>query len=791
MKKLALVLFASAVAMVSQAQTVREALANPASAVKIVLSGQPDEARLLTRNGAKFTSLQTVEITGINDSVQSEQAIIAVAACPSVYRLILSNSNLPYISGGIRMLTEVMEVKISSCDRLRADQAFTVLSEMPGLLRLEYETPRMSAMPRSFARLRRLDEIFIVNKDIALADGYSRNTRTPDQLYSEKRSDLGFGEDMMILRYGCYDAGFAQSHLFVMRDILQGTAGITGEMPLAHPAKAFVRNHPLVHAPIAGMEVAKNIYTTIAENGGLLEYPSGTRIMIPANAFVDAKGNPLKGEVTIDYREFRDPVDVIVSGIPMKYDSAGAVGDFKSAGMFEINASVNGEEVFLAPGKTVNLDFAVTDTADTYNFYELDEKDGWVYRGRPGAELNQQQDQQQESGIVSPVKMTEAVAYYQRLLLPKRMGKADDTTGFDERYLDTNYCYLDKKGANFYRSNGRVRNPKTASKIYLRKTLTKKDHVLFQIDRSYTGIYARENHQEIYSVRGVYWRLEGKYKSRDFNKAYGKRKAINDFRIEYDGGTDFVIELKDARGWQRLSVTPVHLNGQGKEIPFTAREAYRLNRQYSRALSAQRRQTDRKAKREKRHIMQMRKHLVPDTLQSWKTTRYMMNPDEKKMSFADWKAYVSESFAREMAALNSQKADVNNLTRSLSIDGFGIFNCDQIQRIPDPIQVFAVIEDESGNHSKPEMVYVVDKGLRSVFCYSKGFNLNGTGNMEIAYGAKSDNFFVAVENGEMYVGGNEAFTAHPHSGHKQVFQVKKISGTVSLGELRTMIYPAE
>lgn len=42
--------------------------------------------------------------------------------------------------------------------------------------------------------------------------------------------------------------------------------------------------------------------------------------------------------VKITYREFADPIDFFVSGIPMEYDSAGRKYNFESSGMCEINA---------------------------------------------------------------------------------------------------------------------------------------------------------------------------------------------------------------------------------------------------------------------------------------------------------------------------------------------------------------------------------------------------------------------------------------------------------------------
>src|SRR6478736_1263421 len=50
-----------------------------------------------------------------------------------------------------------------------------------------------------------------------------------------------------------------------------------------------------------------------------LELPSGSFIDIPANAFVDGKGNPVTGKVKLSFKEYHDAADIILSGIPLEY----------------------------------------------------------------------------------------------------------------------------------------------------------------------------------------------------------------------------------------------------------------------------------------------------------------------------------------------------------------------------------------------------------------------------------------------------------------------------------------
>lgn len=53
-----------------------------------------------------------------------------------------------------------------------------------------------------------------------------------------------------------------------------------------------------------------------SKKGQVLEYPNGTQIVIPADAFVDAAGELVVGQVAIAYRVLGSPVDKFLAGVP-------------------------------------------------------------------------------------------------------------------------------------------------------------------------------------------------------------------------------------------------------------------------------------------------------------------------------------------------------------------------------------------------------------------------------------------------------------------------------------------
>jgi len=107
---------------------------------------------------------------------------------------------------------------------------------------------------------------------------------------------------------------------------------------------------------------------------------NGTVIKIPANAFVDSTGKRIHKNIVIKYRDFYDPVDFFLSGIPMDYDSAGTNYTFSSAGMFEISAVSKDKNLYLTEGKVIELEF-VSQYDDAYNFYKYDTvTNKWEFR---------------------------------------------------------------------------------------------------------------------------------------------------------------------------------------------------------------------------------------------------------------------------------------------------------------------------------------------------------------------------------------------------------------------------
>ena len=134
-----------------------------------------------------------------------------------------------------------------------------------------------------------------------------------------------------------------------------------------------------ISPPLAHVVIPTDTFIVDADSATDITYKSGSKLHIPAGAFRDLKGNPVKGKVNLNYREFHDQKDIFLSGIPMTYDSAGSTYVFESAGMMEISASQSGKPLATNADKTISVDMVSNTREDRYNTYYLDTADKkWV-----------------------------------------------------------------------------------------------------------------------------------------------------------------------------------------------------------------------------------------------------------------------------------------------------------------------------------------------------------------------------------------------------------------------------
>ncbi len=145
----------------------------------------------------------------------------------------------------------------------------------------------------------------------------------------------------------------------------------------------ILSDKPFITPPSAIINIPYSEYSLDAAKGDTIYYPSGSILCFPANAFVDGSGNIIKGTVNITYREFADPIDFFVSGVPMDYDSAGVKYNFESSGMCEINAYKDNKPIFVNQQAQPQINLSTNNRDPKHNLYYLDTvRRNWKFIGK-------------------------------------------------------------------------------------------------------------------------------------------------------------------------------------------------------------------------------------------------------------------------------------------------------------------------------------------------------------------------------------------------------------------------
>jgi hypothetical protein len=131
-----------------------------------------------------------------------------------------------------------------------------------------------------------------------------------------------------------------------------------------------------IKPPISANDIPFEQYTFNADSGVVIERPTGTTIKIPASAFINNKGEIVKGNLSLKVREFHSSEDIFRSGIPMSVNNSRS--DFlESAGMIELRAFANGDTLELATGKNATISLAAFKNSAGFRLYNLDNSSNW------------------------------------------------------------------------------------------------------------------------------------------------------------------------------------------------------------------------------------------------------------------------------------------------------------------------------------------------------------------------------------------------------------------------------
>lgn len=188
-----------------------------------------------------------------------------------------------------------------------------------------------------------------------------------------------------ILKYGTGALMAVAASVLLVFMIRQSMSTGNFEVPLDQINETYALQAPMpsIQQPYSNLTVNE------AEKGETLNYESGSKIIVPASAFVDEKGKPVKGKVDIQYREFNDHVDMFLAGVPKEMDKH---QNLQSVGMMEIKGFQDGKPVYLSMDKTLEVELqgkvaANIPTSDLKVYVYGKQQDTWEYVSNDNVEV--------------------------------------------------------------------------------------------------------------------------------------------------------------------------------------------------------------------------------------------------------------------------------------------------------------------------------------------------------------------------------------------------------------------
>lgn len=479
---------------------------------------------------------------------------------------------------------------------------------------------------------------------------------------------------------------------------------------------------PFIAPPSKKLDIPYTTYKVNNSKGGELAHHTKTRIKIPKNSFVNKEGQEIIGDVEIKYREFHDQADIIASGIPMTYDSAGAKYTFESAGMFDVKGYQNGKEVFLKQGKPITVELASRYTDDSYNQYYLDTlSHNWQVikhdtpqldpEAIPPAQLNSKQKSEKEIQLTKriehvPLQIDSVNTVYSKKITnlpqPKQPFKPAKATGRPQFNLEVDY------------------------KDYP-ELLSFKNSV-FEVGAENKN-YTKELHTITWSSALI---------------SQGPQK-----------GKNYILTLKYRNREEKLIVYPV-LTGEDYEKAAATYDK-KFN-EYNVAL-------------EKREADELKLKAEMEAKQK----AYM--EEQKKLSAELLKEQIRIRREMENQLANELKNGVvqQTVVRVFTVNNFGIYNSDCPRSMPRG----PVIEPNYISNSvplDPSAVYLVDAGKNIVY------NMSATP-YRFMYSEKSRYTLCVVAGGNIYVCNKDEFSLSVKS-EKAKFNLKSISSDAEVSDLK-------
>lgn len=398
-----------------------------------------------------------------------------------------------------------------------------------------------------------------------------------------------------------------------------------------------------IKPPLNGANVPYETFTFNAATGDTLFTLNGSVIIFPRNAVLNGRGKIVNGNIEVRTREFNDPFDYSIAGIPMDYDSAETKYQFISSGMIDISAYQNDEPLQVNPGAKPQLNLVSTNKEQKTNLYKLDTVNGkWINKGKDEVNLVRLKDTETYNNQLANQDNGIGEADYLNEAMPEKMPappqKASELNPLINITVDP---------ASF-------------------KELLVYDGLKFEVTDAKAGTVGEDSKTEWDNIE-----LKRGEKAGTYNVIFskGKRKAIYNVKPVLEGKDFEAAEILYRQKLKEYAIIQTERKKGELELERDNKKKERDNKRIEK---------DNKLIEELNKLIAIRNKFI----ESENIKIDAINKENKRrrdsatIANNDWKQRNGIT-ANEWEQNNRTAALARNLIRSFQIDGFGYWNCDK------------------------------------------------------------------------------------------------------------------
>ncbi len=460
----------------------------------------------------------------------------------------------------------------------------------------------------------------------------------------------------------------------------------------------FTLSKSAIKPPMPAVNVLYETFMYDADKGDTLFTKNGSILVFPKNAVLNNKGEIVSGKIELRTREFNDPIDYYMAGIPMTYDSAGVKYTFVSSGMIDIKAYQNNELLYVNPRAKPQLNLVSTNNERNTNLYILDTTTGqWINKGRD--EVNDL-TQKPKKNITStlPKIINNLIQSGDRLLSP----------GLEEDYF--------KEEAN--EKTGAITKPIPPQKASGKnptieiiidpasfKELLVYNNLKFEVLDNETAIVGEDSKTEWDNVE-----LLRSAKSSNYTAKF----SLGNKSVQYQ--VKPVLEGKDYE-------EAVNVYNERIKAYYDVQNKRVASEQIQRdTLALQNKLMDEENKKTvaKNEVVIAKNKIVEIENKRIKELNILIiarnKRMEERMKNEKERKKINDSLRLIWEKENRALALKENLLRSFTIDGFGYWNCDQ-PTYPNGVPISATFVDEKNNVLNFTNINAASFGINRVLAY--------------------------------------------------------------------------